>query len=177
MTKRRTTARKVILLMIMSLSRTWLFGQDQCKDILANGIWEYHTASGTTTQTASFLNWFCSKTFSSYSQARDASASLSLPIDGLPVEVGGKYRDSQWSEYRNEVCKLESGQYAYASEFNTFVQTASQSVAHAWEACINRIGTQAWLATTQNLNAFAVQIRRRVDLGTAKFTVEGINVT
>jgi hypothetical protein len=169
--------RTVVVFLMVAVLRVETAAQDRCKEILSDGVWQYQSSTNSTQQTASFLNWFCSKTYSSYNQARDAGLSIGIPVDGLPLEIGGKYRDSQWSEYRNEMCRLDSGQYAYSSQFSVFARQASEAIVKAWEACINRTGTQAWIATTDDPNAFALQIRRRVDIGTPKFTVNQISVT
>lgn len=167
----------LVILSAAVLNATSAKGQDTCGEILKNGIWEYKSTTSSDMQASSFLTWFCTKEFKSFQEARDAAVGLTLPIEGIPVSLNGKYRDSQWEEYRNEACSMSSGTYDHLSEFTSFASSASVAVVKAWESCITRIGTFAWLATTPNPKAFALQIRRNTDLGAPTFTVQQVSVT
>ena len=151
--------------------------QDSCEGILKDGIWEYEQNAGSVKQTSSFLNWFCSKTYSNYKEAREAGLKLGIVYEGIPIEIGGNYSESQWSEFRNETCRYESGGYIHAQEFTEFARRASKDIVKAWENCTTAFGTRAWIVTTENPNAFALQLRRRADQGPSNFTVAQISVT
>lgn len=147
------------------------YGQDPCDAILANGIWDYQNTQSSDAQTSSFLSWFCSRTFSSYQEASNASVSLGIPLPELPLQIGGTSRDTKWSQYSNEMCRLSEGQFAHIADFNSFVRTASTAITAAWSQCMNATGTKAWIQTTQDPKAFSFQINRTTEEGLSKFKV------
>lgn len=135
---RRLFFRDFLALMgLVSLGANGALAEDTCADVLRSGIWEVRRDSGSTLSVQSFMNWFCSQEFQSEQQANRAGGSVSVPIKGIPVNVGGYSARSQWKQYYSSACSLDQGSFRYAAEFQSFHQEASKTIVTAWERCMS----------------------------------------
>jgi hypothetical protein len=113
------------------------------------------------------MNWFCSKQFGSYEEASSAGGSLGIPIDVIPVSIGGYDSQSNWSQYQSELCARSNGQFSHTSEIKSSVRKASESIVSAWNNCMNAVGTHASLRSNAD-GTFTLVIKRAVDDANAK---------
>lgn len=124
---------------------------DECKDILANGVWA-ETSTTTNSQTdQSFMNWACRKDASghptnlgySYSDSDYGSSSISLSHDDTSSE---------------QACQYSQGQYKNANFFRNFQQKEGARIIGAWDTCMNGKGEiRTSLRTTFDPKVFYIE--------------------
>jgi hypothetical protein len=132
--------------------------QDRCSAILQDGVWEFRQTTDFSRQTSSFLNWFCSQEFQNYQSARDSGGKIGISIEGIPVEIGGYHRETNWKQYSQAACSLQSGAYQYLSNFSSTARQASAVLADAWRACIASPGFYATVTYVDDPTVFTLQL-------------------
>lgn len=132
---------------------------DQCKDILSQGIWDKSETTSAEATDQSFMDWFCTKSFSSETEAKSFAGSVSVPIGEVPVDFFGEYDSSKWNQYYSEACRKSEGKYKHSASFRSFKQKANAAIVGAWSKCMERQGLNTWLETTANPNKIRFQAR------------------
>ena len=138
---------------------------DNCKDILAHGVFEVKDHISREQQGSAFLTWYCSSQYSKVSETGDAGGLAGFQISDLPpIMAKGHNVTSKSEEYRNEACSHSEGTFTHASEFSAFSSTASSTLAKEWGQCMNAFGIFASFKTT-GPNDFSIEIHRKADIG------------
>lgn len=130
-----------------------------CNDILAGGVWDISQQSGSESTIKSFMNWMCSSNVGSKKKLESWSAGVTIPIENLPVSFSGGGKSSSDEAWRNQACEQTNKNYAHASEFKTYVQTASKILADAWLACEKQAGLHALVQAASAPENFFVTVR------------------
>lgn len=89
-------------------------------------------------------DWLLSDTHSSFSDAYSSSMSLSFPIDGFPVEIGGTSRDNNWSEYKQKLARIVINESLATEMQRTQIHTVLEKGLDAWQKCIESDGLHFW---------------------------------
>jgi hypothetical protein len=134
----RPKFRKMTILVCGALlfSATLAVAQDRCSTILQDGLWEFRQTADYNRQTSSFLSWFCSQQFENFQSAKESGGKVGIPIEGIPVEIGGFHREKNWKSYAQSACSLRAGNYEQVSMFSGFARQASGVIAEAWSKCV-----------------------------------------
>lgn len=135
-----------------------IFAQSECAQILAGGIYDYHSTMTNTERASSFVNWFKQKQFSSYSQAKSAGLYVGIPIDGFLTELGFSTNESGFQQFQNEIENYQSGQSSFAQRLSSKIQTINQGVLNAWEYCISQSSGKVvfWVEQTSDPNLIMI---------------------
>jgi len=118
------------------LASTPVSAQQRCEDLLkyAGERW---SSKSDEEKFHSVANWFCSRDFSSSSDARSAAGNASIPIEGFLVGGGFSSNDSQFRTQQHEFCSLsKENRYSRFSQ-TTVIETINPIVAKAVLACIS----------------------------------------
>src|SRR5687767_6504094 len=101
----RSGVRITLALLSTMITQTSMFAQGTCADVLGS-VHDRTVSSNYYVASHSFESFFCDRTFSSSSEARDAGAQVGIVIDGLPLQLGGHSRESNWTAYSRELCRM-----------------------------------------------------------------------
>lgn len=155
------------------MSRCWLISiaiflcnlpahaQDRCKEILANGVWEYRVGMSETQYVSSFLNWYGSTTSTHSGSTKKQSLTGSAVYEGAPVSLGLSNDQTKNDEFFSKLEKLNSGYEQYDSTVVTFIKKASDVIVKAWSDCISNspvAGVRASLRFTGNPRDLIVEL-------------------
>jgi hypothetical protein len=110
-------------------------GAESCSAVLGN-VYDKTNYTNYYSGFHSFESFFCERSFSSYSAAHDAGAQVGIPIEGLPLEIGGYYRDSQWDQYTHELCHKIKNSEQVSSTTYLQLQQVNAAVIQAWSQCV-----------------------------------------
>ncbi|NOJ46069.1 hypothetical protein [Bradyrhizobium archetypum] len=113
---------------------------DRCKNILANGIWEYSFGQSDVQNVSAFLNWYKSTNSGSNSLSKKQTLDSGIVYDGAPVKLGLSNDRQQNDQFFSQLDTLNSGYKQYDSSVINFVKTASPVIAKAWADCMNAQG-------------------------------------
>jgi hypothetical protein len=114
--------------------------QDQCKDVLADGVRSTISLSSTSSQASNTADWFCSESFLTYLSTRSAGFSLKVPIDGVPVEFKGTSDNRDAMTQRNNYCGRSTKQFSQQNAISVWRQVADPSIVQAWVDCMSHKG-------------------------------------
>jgi hypothetical protein len=100
----------------------------------------------------------CTNEFSSYQQMRNSGLSIGIPIDGIPLNIGGHDARSDFQEWKKSACQDSRESMSAFSQIEHDLITADQNITHAWQACVTQPGLKGWIVRTDNPNTFAVKM-------------------
>jgi hypothetical protein len=135
--------------------------QQKCDDLLryAGERW---SSKSNEEKLHSVANWFCSREFSSSSNAGSAAASAGIPIEGFLVGGGFSSNDSQFRRQQNAFCS-SSQQEQYSKYANdAFVETINPDVARAVQLCLANPSTGFRVHTEETSDPLVAKLFMRV---------------
>ena len=109
---------------------------DKCKAVLASGIWDIQSSSATNPFQRSFANWFCSQDYSSETDFKDRSASIGLPVEGVPLEFAGYNRERNWKSFYKSACTQPADFISQLNSSKYFAKLADSDLVNAWRVCV-----------------------------------------
>jgi len=89
-----------VLGLLFTLSVTSTIVAQDCGQILEHGIFNTSTTDSLSTKTQTLINWLSQSTFESFAQAKDSAAKIGFAIEGIPIELGGHSRETDWHSYQ-----------------------------------------------------------------------------
>jgi hypothetical protein len=113
---------------------------DRCKDVLANGIWEYSFNQSDVQNVSAFLNWYKSTNSGSTNLSKKQTLDSGIVYEGVPMKLGLSNDQQQNEQFFAQLDTLNSGYQQYNSSVVNFVKTASPIIAKAWSDCMNAQG-------------------------------------
>ena len=132
---------------------------DECKDILAHGIYDYDQSRVDYKNTQSFMTWYCSM----HNQSSGSNQSLSGTFEGLIEEVPSKIGlAASANSYKNElaqVCSTFRSDTDLQMKVQNALKTVNKSIVEAWQNCLNSAGTTVWVQQTQEPNRFVIHAK------------------
>jgi hypothetical protein len=143
---------------------------DQCSDILP-GLISQRTVSTDDAFERDYINWLTSNDFGSSQSTNSASASagITIPIEGIPVDFTSKYERGEYSSqsYSKSLATYLRDHTTEQHHFFEKVREANKSVVDAWFQCqklrsdSQTLGMFCSIAETGNPGEFEVNITYR----------------
>jgi hypothetical protein len=128
--------KKTQILFLALLTSSFLNAQDNCRDILHEGIFESLDFSQDKSFENQFDSWIASDNFNSYATNSGNDFSLSIPIPDFPIGLNSGSSNESINEFKS----------SYANKLNTenkrnireylVKKTASNEIIAAWSNCI-----------------------------------------
>lgn len=135
----RQVERWIVVITAIALTLSGIKAQDACIALLQHGIYDTHSAQGSTQTFASFKSNFCSW-YSSYRQThQSAGASLTIPIVDIPIGLSGNMTYGEADAMQQGLC---SSQASTSSLDQTWAQI---------DRTLNAGGTQAFVECVKAL--------------------------
>jgi hypothetical protein len=109
---------------------------EECKAVLAGGV--FNTTNVVSTQAAqdAFTAWECTTNFSSAQEAMSNGLTIGVPIYGVPVKLGDNYSDEQKKEWKSEHCSNNTSNSQSFSRLVVVMKLAAPAILQAWTQCI-----------------------------------------
>ena len=127
---------RTVLGLLFALSCTSRIVADDCSQILEHGIFNKISTDSLSTKTHTLINWLSQSTFESYGQAKDSAAKIGFAIEGIPIELGGHSRETDWRNYQATLQTLSFSDLKTLDQFSQTVVSADKGIVDAWTACI-----------------------------------------
>jgi len=163
-----------IALLASSVNFTNGYAEDRCDSILRGGVWEYTQTQNSTRLTDSFLNWFCSRQFSSFGEMKSSGGKIGIPVEEIPLEVGGFSAESQFGQYYNSACSRQANKFTYSKDFKFAATAASQAITSAWQTCLSIPGVYVHTKYGASPGTFTVTILNRPETTSDTVNVESM---
>jgi hypothetical protein len=146
------------LLFALSVSPR-ILAQD-CNQILEHGIFNTSSTDSLSTKTQTLINWLSQSTFESFVQAKDSAARIGFAIEGIPIELGGHSRETDWHNYQASLQTLNFSDQKTLDQFSQTVISADKGIVDAWTACIlQRPGvSHAVIVSSYDPKVFTVEL-------------------
>ncbi|MFY9804548.1 MAG: hypothetical protein WA211_12430 [Candidatus Acidiferrales bacterium] len=125
-----------LILLVFFAMPAAAIAQSGCSQIFEHGIFNTASTDSLELRTRSFVNWLSQSTFVSYGATLDAARRLGFSIDGLPLQIGGHARASDWRNYQASLQTLDMSDKRNLARFSQIVDAADQGIAKAWQACL-----------------------------------------
>jgi hypothetical protein len=134
-------------LFIVSLLLMLPFGtvgaEDHCDAILASGIWDRDDVASATLRTKEVQKTLCASSASTNTDAKNAALSIGVPIEDIPVQIGGSYSGTNSSTSNAQFCGSDAVNVLQRDDFTHLIRRASPLITAAWTTCITRAGFHA----------------------------------
>jgi hypothetical protein len=122
---------------------------DHCSDVLGN-VLDITSHQSNDYVSMNVEHFFCDKTFSSYSEAKEAARSVGIDIGPFSLGGGGGSEESRWQSYQREVCAAIRDRSQRSQTINDYIQHIDGQVIRAWSECIaQRRGLIFWAEVDQ----------------------------
>jgi hypothetical protein len=112
------------------------FAGPECGQILEHGVFNTTTTYSLSFRTQTLINWLSQSTFESFGQAKDAAANLGFEIGGIPFELGGHSRETDWHNYQSYLQTLNFSDEKTLQQFSQVLTAADAAIVDAWKSCI-----------------------------------------
>lgn len=149
------------------------FDCNLCKELLKGGVFESRVQIDLSSSSSTLRTWSCSA--KSESDRKEVSGLLSavVPVEGLPVEFGGKYSEASLRAWQERQCSRADRDASFFSLSSSQRTTVSSALTQAFTACTSSCGgggrgLLCTLALDPSSNSFDVNVRYgRTDDGEA----------
>ncbi len=160
------TARRAMVgaILATAISAGTVVAQD-CNSILSHGIWETHSGTSEITKAKLFISSMCSQNAGNHQKSRDFMGSIGVPIEGVPVEFKGEYKEKQSGGYFRAVCAYQEEYAQQISKHFTNTSKASETIVKAWEKCVNGGGALFHRIPVENSSLFSFRMSYRQQKG------------
>lgn len=112
--------------------------QDVCETLARQGGIEVREGYSTEEVMVSLVNWFRSRQFRSFAEARSASASANVPLDGVMIGVTGDYGESYWSRFQSDIQRFNASNIRRRSEIATRLMTFNETYLSLLRQCVEK---------------------------------------
>jgi hypothetical protein len=148
-------------LLLLAAVTSAMAAEDRCKDILANGVWEYRLNDTDTHNVSAFLNWYGASASGQSGSSKRQSLTGSAIYEGAPVSLGLSNDQQTNEKFLSTVESLGTGYAQYDSRVIDFVKTASAVITKAWADCMASDvgGVHASIVYTGEAREFVVNLR------------------
>jgi hypothetical protein len=121
----------------------------------------YNRSSTTFDETSvrALLNWYRQFDENEWHHARSAQSSMSVPIEGLMVNLGFEASDSGWKRFRREIESYNSLNEGRRTAYSQALVTVDQGAVQLMNACLNRRGLHAWAEPSHDPRRFILNVR------------------
>lgn len=106
--------------------------QDRCDAILQDGVFEHQSFK--LSKSDYWVLRTAVETSETLDQARDQSAGLTIPFEGVPIN--GSYSDSSWSKWKREFLKLTYSEAQSSLAIAWSSKTVKVEIVAAWSECM-----------------------------------------
>lgn len=142
---------KYILALLICLSSTHLFSQN-CELIAKYGIYDTRTTNYSRERAISFLNLFKRETNMTYQQAKDYSASIGIPIEGVLVQLGFDASEHSYRKFVESILSMVTYDEYYIEKVQIVTKTVSKDIVQILADCYRQDGIHARIENTEDNN-------------------------
>lgn len=111
--------------------------QDQCKDVLQDGIRDQYAVSNQTNLKSSFQSGFCSSLNSSSGNSSGGGVGISVPLADALLGLKGNFNEDQKQSMKNKYCGSGSSDLSDDDYVAMMKRVASQQIVEAWVQCMH----------------------------------------
>src|SRR5882762_1294389 len=130
-------------------------------DCSALAKWGIYDTSQTLTDEQrinSFSYWFCSHKFASYTEARQSSLELGIPIEDIPIKLGWDGKDSTWMQWEESFCSSIATKSEYRQIISTYLKKVNDGALAIIKQCLAYPGLHAWLVQGADQHDFLIAL-------------------
>lgn len=113
-----------------------LRAEDQCKDILKNGIFDNSFISSTEESKKKFITWQCTSEFSTHDEAIDAGVDVGAIVYGIPIYISGTFTKDQRDTWKKTNCSQSDLAESYSKSYVELKKLVAKEVVLAWSKCM-----------------------------------------
>ena len=134
-----------------------------CLSMLNRNIYNVITINQSTDIAESFRRIQCASQFSTHAEALEAGFQLSVPIYGVPLQVGGVFTEHLRSSWKEQNCEDQDFQYALSSQISFSQRYVPPALFQSFNTCLDfcrsgQNGLSCWADTpTEDHVTFAVR--------------------
>lgn len=118
---------------------------DRCADILKKGVFNQFNSLNDSNYSSRLKDAVCQSSASSNGSSSGGGLSVGIPIDGVPIKLGGDYNSKHVDQLKQNYCR-DAGSSLNASDLQWVMQQiASQDIVAAWSRCMGNYAKSSGL--------------------------------
>jgi hypothetical protein len=93
--------------------------------------------------------------------------SLGIPVDGIPLQMHGEFRDQNWKQYYSNACTLQDDFANETDKAKSFDKTVSVDLLKAFNECIDMPGLRMLVVSSRDPRLFSLELNYKSTLNNA----------
>jgi hypothetical protein len=130
-----------------------------CSDLLKFGVFDQQSFKGDSQKTQWMLRKIASRQFATEHEFDDFALSLGLPVDDIPISIGGSSKKNSFKQWFANFCDLETQSASESVSVVQWTSKASDTIVKSFLQCVSSPGLQVWLEET--LDPFTFRLRAK----------------
>lgn len=146
------------LLLMGSLPLSDAQAQDECKDVLANGIFGSEKTLSSSAAKDAYKKWLCASEVQSFQEAKDLGLDSSAEIYDIPMNSKFTYSKQEREDYKNEYCSKEDRAADLSTAYSNARSYADKNLLNSWLQCMMRPSSGLSVRTLTAADALSVSV-------------------
>ena len=142
---------KKILLIVLVISTSYTFAQN-CELIAKYGVYDTRTTNSSRERAISYLKLFKRDVNMTYQEAKDYSASIGIPIEGVLVELGFDASESSYKKFVESVLNMTTYDEYFIEKIQIVSKTVNKDIIQILAECYRQDGIHARIENTEDDN-------------------------
>lgn len=126
--------RVLILGMAILCSRKAAANND-CNQVLKQGIFNLDTLSTSTRAQKTYRDWQCSSTFSRHDDVLEQGVAMGVPVYGVPLEAGKGFSQADRDNFYRDQCHSAQASSDASAHYMRLLSMVDPKVVFAWSQC------------------------------------------
>jgi hypothetical protein len=169
---------KIAAFLVLSCTVDSTFGQSTCEALLRFGTFDKSKFKSEKDRARRHAARLCSTQHQEESSFDSAAANIGIPIEGIPVELGGSSKRGNFRAWFSHFCSSDVLSEDDSARLQQWSSTASKVLADAFNKCTTARGFHVWIEDLNDPSLFRLRAEfltpdASISFVTAKFGFSG----
>jgi hypothetical protein len=126
---------RVLILGMAMLCTREAAADNDCDQVLKQGIFNSSTLSKSTLAQKSYQDWLCSTSFITHDDALVQGVAMGVPVFGVPLKAGGRFSQADRDNFYRDQCPGSKASSDGGANYMRLLSTVDPKVVSAWARC------------------------------------------
>lgn len=126
---------RVLILGMMMLCTRNAAADDDCDQVLKQGIVNSGYLSKSTLAQKSFHDWLCSTSFITHDDALEQGVAMGVPVYGVPLKAGERFSQADRDNFYRDQCRGSKASSDGGANYMRLLSTVDPKAVSAWARC------------------------------------------
>jgi len=144
--------------LLIQVPRTFTAAQaHNCDEVIKQGVFRTFEVQQQEDVRMAYLRWLKHAEYEDVRRVQEQGFNVTVPVEGVPVNLGADFTKDDWQRHRKEVQERESKWLSESRFYSQFESRADETLLRNWLKC--RELEAARLGLTAKVDKFAVQLQ------------------